>query len=278
MTEGDLLKIHATPSLSNATLVLSFTGWMDGGNVSTGTVQNLVHVLQATQIAEIDPDPFYIYNVPGPMEVAELFRPPGAIEEGLVTELDMPSNIFYCHAPGNLLLFIGKEPHLRWRIFGECILKLARQWGVRRIVFVGSFGGPVPHTRLPRLYVSCSNAHLLPEMDEYGVRRSGYQGPSSFATYLMTQVASDGIDMISMTAEVPGYLQGSNPASIEAVTRRLTKLLGVHLDLAPLRTACTAWELRVSQVVEQSEELAETVRKLEEAYDNELLRNSPDQS
>ena len=60
--------------------------------------------------------------------------------------------------------------------------------------------------------------------------------------------------MVSFVAEVPGYLQGVNPASIEAVTRRLAKLLKVHLDLAPLRAASTAWELQVSQIVEQNEE------------------------
>jgi hypothetical protein len=192
MNESGILKIHETASLDKATLVLAFTGWMDGGDVSTGTVQHLVHVLHAKPIAEIDPEPFYIYNVPGPMEVAELFRPPVAIEAGLVKQIELPSNIFYGHTPANLVLFVGKEPHLRWRTFGECILRLARQWGVRRIVFVGSFGGPVPHTRLPRLYVTCSTADLLPEMAEYAVRRSGYQGPASFATYLMTLAAAAG--------------------------------------------------------------------------------------
>jgi proteasome assembly chaperone (PAC2) family protein len=205
------------------------------------------------------------------MEVAGVFRPHVEIEGGLVKKIDLPTNTFYCHEPANLVLFIGKEPHLRWRTFGECIFRLARQLGVNRIIFVGSFGGPVPHTRLPRLYVSCSDASLLEQMAEYGVRPSDYEGPGSFTSYLMAQAKSVGLDMISLVAEIPGYLQGANPASIEAVARRLAKLLGLHLDLAPLRSASTAWELQVSQIVEQNEELAETIHKLEEAYDNELL-------
>ena len=92
----------------------------------------------------------------------------------------------------------------------------------------------------------------------------------------MTQAKSVGLEMVSFVAEVPGYLQGVNPASIEAVTRRLSKLLGVHLDLAPLRAASSAWELQVSQIVEQNEELAATVRKLEEAYDKELPNPDPE--
>ena len=72
------------PSLENATLVLAFSGWMDGGEVSTGTVRRLVDLLGADQIADIDPEPYYIYNFPGSMEVAALFRPHIEIEEGLV--------------------------------------------------------------------------------------------------------------------------------------------------------------------------------------------------
>ena len=72
---NDFLRLEDCPTMDNATLVLSFTGWMDGGNVSTGTVERLVDLLSARQVAQIDPEPFYIYNFPGPMEVAALFRP-----------------------------------------------------------------------------------------------------------------------------------------------------------------------------------------------------------
>ena len=78
--------------------------------------------------------------------------------------------------------------------------------------------------------------------------------------------------MVSLAAEIPGYLQGRNPVCIEAVTRRLAKILRLPLELAALRAESTAWELEVSQIVEQDEKLARTVRHLEEAYDEELLQ------
>jgi proteasome assembly chaperone (PAC2) family protein len=271
MRDSGILKMGDLPAMERANLVLAFTGWMNGGDVSTGTVQNLVDLLQAQPVAEIDPEPFSIYCAPGPMEVAAMYRPHVEIEEGLVKKIDLPSNTFYCCAPANLVLFLGQEPHLRWPTFGQCVFEVARRAHVRRIVFVGSFGGPVPHTRLPRLYISCSDARLLPEMEQYGVRRTGYQGPGAFTTYLMTQARAADLEMVSLVVEVPGYLQGTNPASIEAVTWRLLKLLGLHVDLTSLRNASTAWELHVSQLVEQNDELAATIRKLEEAYDNERL-------
>ena len=141
----DLLRIHRLPTLEDATLVLAFSGWMDGGDVSTGTVRRLVHLSGAGPIAEIDPEPFYIYNIPGSMEIAALFRPHIEVKDGLVKTVDMPANTFYCHDPARLVLFVGKEPNLRWQTFGECLFALARKVGVRRILFVGSFGGTV-HT------------------------------------------------------------------------------------------------------------------------------------
>jgi proteasome assembly chaperone (PAC2) family protein len=270
--QTDALRLHDCPTLDRATLVLAFSGWMDGGDVSTGTVRRLVDLLGARPIGEIDPEPFYLYNFPGSMELAALFRPAIKIEDGLVVSHEMPANTFFCHEPANLVLFLGKEPNLHWRAFGDCILELARKAGVRRVLFVGSFGGAVPHTREPRLYVTCSDANLLPEMGRYGLRRSAYEGPGSFASYLLTRAPAADLEMTSLVVEIPGYLQGRNPMSIEAVTRRLAKIFKLPLDLEALRAESTEWEMEVSRIVEADGDLAKTVRKLEEAYDNDLLR------
>jgi proteasome assembly chaperone (PAC2) family protein len=275
---NDLLRFHHQPRLNGATLVLAFSGWMDGGDVSTGTVRRLVDLLEARLFAEIDPEPFYLFNFPGSMEIAALFRPQIKIEDGRVVQLEMPSNTFYAHEPANLALFLGKEPNLRWRSFGDAVFRLAHAVQVRRIVFVGSFGGAVPHTREPRLYITCSDDELLKEMQQYGLRRSGYEGPGSFTSYLLTRAPAEGLQLVSLAAEIPGYLQGRNPMSIEAVTRRLAKILQLPLDLQALRAESTQWEMEVSQVVEQDKRLSRTVRELEEAYDNELLELGGEES
>jgi proteasome assembly chaperone (PAC2) family protein len=270
-TPKDVLQYANTPSLHRATLVLAFSGWMDGGDVSTGTVRRLVELTSSRSVAEIDPEPFYIYNFPGSMELAALLRPHIQIEEGIVQELEMPSSQFYCHEPANVVFFLGKEPNMRWRLYGDCIFELARLVGVHRILFVGSYAGSVPHTREPRLYVTCSDKPLLDEMQQYGAGRTGYEGPGSFTSYLMTRAPSARLEMVSLVAEIPSYLQGSNPSCIEAVTRRLAKILKLPVDLDTLRAASTQWELAVSNQVEKDEELATLVRKLEEAYDDSLL-------
>ncbi len=274
MKDSDLnaLQMHDQTALEGGTLVLAFSGWMDGGDVSTGTVRRLIDLLDAKPMAEIDPEPFYIYNFPGSMEMTALFRPHIRIEHGVIQQVEMPSNLFYVSPANRLLLFVGKEPNLHWRSFAGCIFRLCEQSQITRILFVGSFGGSVPHTREPRLYITCSDERLLPEMEPFGLKRSDYEGPGSFTSYLMTRVETHQLQMVSLVAEIPGYLQGTNPRSIEAVTRRLAKILHLRLDMNALRQASTEWELEVSSAIENNDELAEQVRRLEEEYDNDLLQ------
>jgi proteasome assembly chaperone (PAC2) family protein len=136
---------------------------------------------------------------------------------------------------------------------------------------MGSFGGAVPHTREPRMFASVSDARLKPMLRQHGVRFSDYNGPASFATLLLSQAARHKLEMMSLAVEIPGYLQGMNPLSIEAVTRRLGRILGLSVDLSALRRASDDWEVQVTEAVEKDPELAETVKKLEAQYDNELI-------
>ncbi len=257
--------------MTKSTLLLALTGWMDGGDVSTGTVRGVMNDRPLVSVGSIEPAGFYIDNFPGSMEISSLFRPHVKYEGGLVTEFDMPENEFYADPERNMAFFLGKEPNLNWPGFADCIFEVCRKLNVERIIFMGSFGGTVPHTREPRLFGSVSNASLLPILKQHGMKPSEYEGPASFATYLIRRAPKEGVEMLSIAAEIPGYLQGLNPLSIEAVTRRLAHVIGLNVDLAPLRRASTAWELQVTEAIEKDEKLAATVRQLEEQYDNELI-------
>ena len=260
-----------TPLLNDGTRILSFSGWMDGGDASTGTVDRLIGLLNAEPFAEIDPDPFYIFNFPGPMEIASIFRPEINIEDGIVQSVEMPRNEFFAAEEQNLILFKGREPNLNWRRFGDQIFQVARDCGVKRLLFVGSFGGSVPHTREPRMFVTCSTEELHQELQGVGLRRTNYEGPGSFMTWLMLQASAVEIDMVSLVAEIPGYLHGPNPYCLEAITRRLARILKLSLDLDELRAATNEWEEEVSAMVEETPEMVDKIRELEDVYDRELV-------
>ena len=74
------LTFHRLPELQKSRMIIGFSGWMDGGQVSTGTIEYLANQLDTEKLASIDPEPYYIYSFPGPMEVSALFRPHTRIE------------------------------------------------------------------------------------------------------------------------------------------------------------------------------------------------------
>ena len=265
------LRIHQRPSLRNPRLLLGFSGWMDGGEVSTGTVRVLIRKLDAHYFAEIKPGGFYIYSFPGMMEVAALFRPHTRIHDGLVNAFEFPRNHFFFDERSDLILFLGKEPNLRWEEYAECVFSLCAEFGVRMVYFIGSVAGLVPHTREPRLFCSASSRELKDTFAHYGVNFSEYEGPASIVTYLTASCAERGLDMTSFVATVPAYVQGSNPKCVEAVTRRLAGILDIKVALDDLSLASEEFEKRLSEVVQEQPELEENIRKLEEDYDNQIF-------
>ena len=49
------LRIIDKPNVSDARMIIGMSGWMDGGDVSTGTIEWLVRQFDAEVIAEIEP-------------------------------------------------------------------------------------------------------------------------------------------------------------------------------------------------------------------------------
>jgi len=267
----DGLKIYTRAELDNARMILGFSGWMDGGEVSTGTLECLVDKLGAEKVAEIDPEGFYIYNFPGSMEVSALFRPHTKIENGLIKSFRGPANRFFCDQQNNLILFTGKEPNFRWKEYAECVFWLASEFNVSQIYFIGSVAGLVPHTRDPRFFSSVSDESLKAGLEQYGLNFSNYEGPASIVTYLTIQCRQRGLRMITLVAEIPAYVQGRNARCIEAVARKLAAMLDLQIDLDDLRVISDELEKKLNEIVEQRPELAEHITKLEEDYDKEVF-------
>jgi len=250
-------------------MVLALSGWMDGGDTSTGTVDYLVNKLGADEFAEIDSGEFYVYNLPGSMEISALFRPHTTIEDGLVTDYEEPTNTFFCSEEHNLVLFSGKEPNFRWREYAECILSLALEFNVKMIYFVGSVAGLIPHTRDPRFHGSVSDEHLKPLLQRYSLKPSNYEGPASIVTYMTVLARQKGLGMTTLVAEIPAYVEGRNVKCIEAATRKLAGILNLPVELDDLRARSEKFEESLNGTLQDRPELAEQIRKMEDDYDKE---------
>lgn len=265
------LNIFDRPKLKEPRLLIGLSGWMDGGDVSTGTVKCFIDKLRAQKFAAIHPEGFYIYNFPGMMELTSLFRPHTRIEEGLLTSFEVPTNTFFASPENDLILFLGKEPNFFWEDFADCIFSLCSEFGVKMLYFIGSVAGLVPHTREPRLFCSVSHAKLKETFQHYGVKFTTYEGPASFVTYLTKRCSEQNLSLVSLVATIPAYVQGSNPKCIEAVTSRLAGMLNVQIELDDMEAVSDEFERKLNDVVQQQPELANNIRKLEEDYDNEIF-------
>ncbi len=269
--QPEQLRIYNKPELNNPRILLGFSGWMDGGEVSTGTIKYLIEKLDAKKFAEIDPEGFYIHNLPGPMEVTALFRPHVRIEDGLITSYKTTSNTFFYSEKNDLILFLGAEPNLNWQSFADCIFTICSEFDAKMIYFIGSVAGLVPHTRDPRILCLVSDAHLKKDLEAYGVKFSNYEGPSSIVTYLTANSKQKGLSMASLIAAIPAYVQGHNPKCIEWATRCLAGLLGFKVDFDALRSVSNKFEKKLTELIQQQPELEESIQKLESDYDDEIF-------
>jgi len=265
------LRIYSKPKLKNPCMVIGFSGWMDGGDVSTGTIQYLKFKLQAKKFAEIDSQKFYILNFPRAMSEAAQFRPYTRIKDGLISDFQYPQNEFFYDEKNNLILFSGKEPNINWDKYANCIFKIAQEFGAKKIFFVGSVAGPIPHTRGIRISCSISCEKQKAELKESGIRFSNYQGPASLTTLLTKLSPEKGIEMTNFVAEIPVYVQTRNPKGIKAVTEKLVQLLKIDIDLTDLSVKSTHFKKRIDGLVHKQPLLAAQIKKLEENYDKEYF-------
>lgn len=270
------LIIHKKPTLKTTRMVLGFSGWMNGGSVSTGTIEYLRNNLKAKKFAEIDPKNFYVFNLPGAMEQVAQFRPYCKVQNGFLTDFQYPQNEFFCDEKNNLIFFLAKEPNLQWDEYADCIFELGEKFGVKRMYFIGSVAGPIPHTREPRISCYVSSKQQKAQLKDYDVRFTNYEGPASITTLLTKLSEEKGIEMINLVAEIPIYVQTQNPKGMKAITRRLIKLLDIDTDLGELFKRSDDFEKNMNELIAKQPKLAEQVKKLEENYDKEFFDQKGD--
>ena len=268
---GHKLEIFRRPGLDSPRMLIGLSGWMDSGEVSTGTIDWLITYLGARKFAEIEPEGFYIYNFPGNMETSTLFRPYTKIVAGRIKTYHRPRNTFYFDKDNDLVMFVGKEPNLNWQSFSDLILAACSELNVAEIYFVGSVAGLIPHTRDPRIFCSVSDEALKDRLAAFGVKFSDYEGPASFITHLTVEAAEKGVSMSSLVATVPAYVHGENPKCVETMLKTLKVILGLDIELDSLRNLSDEFERRLTSAVRDMPELAETVTKLEADYDKEIF-------
>ena len=257
---ADDLRIASRPSLRRPILISAFRGWNDGGQGASLAAGYLARSWEAERFADIDPEEFFDFQVT---------RPQVTLVEGRTRRIEWPETTFL-HAPipsldRDAVILLGIEPNMRWRRFADLIAGLAEDLGVELVVTLGSLLADVPHTRPAPVTGSASDQQLI---DELGLERSRYEGPTGIVGVLHDAFYRRGISAVNLWAAVPHYVSlAPSPRAALALCERLGSLLGVTFDVEELEKASEEYAEQVSQAVASDAETAAYVEELEQRSD-----------
>jgi proteasome assembly chaperone (PAC2) family protein len=249
-----VLSRQVEPELSDSTLLLAFDGWNDAGESATLAAGYVADALCLAPLAEIDCDEFLDLTVQ---------RPRVKIGEDGGRCIEWPAFDFRFGSLGDardVVVGIGPEPHLRWRVFCDLLSGYARELGVRRVVLLGAYLADVVYSRPVVVSGFATQARWLSEL---GVQSSHYEGPTGIVGVLGERFRADGLDVLSLWAGLPHYITAvPNPRGGLALLQKLVDCLDLKLDSAPLERQAAEFEEQISEMVAADPELSEYVRQL----------------
>ncbi|MBN1614821.1 MAG: PAC2 family protein [Deltaproteobacteria bacterium] len=266
------LIMQEVPELVSPYLMVGFRGWLNAGEVSTGSIDYLKRAVGARKLAHIEPKGFYIYQVPSAAPDQTL-RPRTRIEDGLIKGLDAPRSEFWFWKSGgghDLLLFSGVEPNLEWPEYAQAILDVAKNYKTPRIYTLGGVFDQVPHTRRTRTFAVFNLPSLKDELRGL-TRFLNYEGPCSFTTLLLDEAGRQGIEAVGITARTPLYIQEYNARACYDLLRIVLNLTDLKIDLGDLKQAGDTLVTMTDRAFSQNQSALEQLRKMEELFDTAAM-------
>ena len=255
----DHVRWLAEPTLRNPTMLYAFTGWNDAGDAASSAVRTLVENWGATAIAEVDPEPFTDFAT---------IRPHVRINAGRRSIVWPTVGLWSASVPGgDVLMVLGPEPSLRWRLFTEQLVGIAERFGTRMTVSLGALLADVPHTRPVQIFGTATDPDV---MDRFDLQRSRYEGPTGIVGVLQEALATAGLASASLWAAVPQYAaQLPSPKAALALVERACELIGSPAPTDGLDAAAAEYDARVAALIADDEDLTDYVSRLETLIDDE---------
>ena len=231
----------AQPSLQRPILIAAFTGWNDAADAASNSVRHLVEAWQAQPLAEIDPEEFTDFAT---------VRPHVRLTPEQRRTIVWPTvGAWSASTPGgDVILVLGPEPALRWRLFTQQLIGIAQQFDVSMVLTLGA---------------------LLADFRARG-------GQAIYLTGIVgvVQDACTRADLscASLWAAVPAYAsQVPSPKASLALVERACEIIGTPAPTSRLHADAIAYDARVSAFVADDADLVGYVERLESLSDSGQL-------
>lgn len=252
-----MIHFESAPELEKPILICAFRGWTDGGQSAGSALEYLRDLWKAEKFGSIDPEDFYDFQIN---------RPIVHLVDGTNRQIDWPVNDLYFARPEgrDVVLLLGTEPNLKWRTFSSAVVDGARAMGVEQFISLGAFLADIPHSRVPPV-TGVSRDRSLTE--RLGLFPAQYEGPTGIISVLYSAMTDAGFDTVSLWAAVPHYLGiGPNPRGARVLLTKLESVTDLVIDTSMIEQSERNWEERVNEIIASDPDLAEHVKRLEEAY------------
>ena len=214
----------------------------------------------AEALAEIDPEVFTDFAT---------VRPHVRLDEDHHRSIVWPTvGVWSVSLPGtDVILVLGPEPALRWRLFCEQIEGIAEAFGVTMAISLGALLADVPHSRPVPLIGTAIDEALL---DRFELRRSQYEGPTGIVGVLHDHLNRAGMATASLWAAVPGYAsQIPSPKAALALVDRACSMIGTPAPLARLAVEASEYDAKVAAMIGDDDDMIEYLSRLEQLTNDE---------
>ncbi len=240
-------------------LIAAFTGWNDAADAASNSVRHLIEAWQGQPLAEIDPEEFTDFAT---------VRPHVRLTADQRRTIVWPTvGMWSASTPGgDVILLLGPEPALQWRLFTEQVIAVADKFEVSLVITLGALLADVPHSRPVQLIGTSTDDDTIERFD---LQRSRYEGPTGIVGVLQDAFGRAGLATASLWAAVPAYAsQLPSPKATVALMRRACDMLGTPGPVGDLQAAADAYDERVSALVADDVDLIAYVARLEGMADS----------
>lgn len=248
------------PTLNRPVLLAAFSGWNDAGDAASSALRTMVESWGAEPLADIDPEIFTDFAT---------VRPHVRLDDEQHRSIVWPTvGVWSASLPGtDVVLVLGPEPALRWRLFSEQIVGIAQRFDIAMAISLGALLADVPHSRPVPLIGTATDEAMI---ERFELRRSKYEGPTGIIGVLQDALDRAGVTTSSLWAAVPGYAsQIPSPKAALALVERACSMIGTPAPLALLAHDAAQYDAKVTALIGDDDDMAEYLARLEQLSDDE---------
>jgi len=249
----------AAPDIAGVPMLHYLEGFIDAGTGGRLLAEHLLGAFPHETVARFDVDRLIDYRSRRPLMTYdnsrwESYEPP-----------ELALHLLHDQGERPFLLLTGPEPDHEWDLFSRAVLAITSRLETGpAISFLGIPAG-MPHTRPLGVIAHATREELLAGHQRLPSR---IQVPGSAPALLELRLGEAGRDALGFAVQVPHYLaQAVYPPAALALLGSVTTSTGLDLPDADLREAADRTNEAIERQVEESAEVAELVRALEQQYD-----------